>query len=44
MRELMDDVQVAHGDRGTQVVMRRRLGAAGPEDGVDEPVTAQAAR
>jgi serine phosphatase RsbU (regulator of sigma subunit)/anti-sigma regulatory factor (Ser/Thr protein kinase) len=32
MRELMDDVRVAHGDRGTQVVMRRRLGAPVPGD------------
>jgi len=27
MHGLMDDVDVSHGDRGTQVVMRRRLGA-----------------
>jgi anti-sigma regulatory factor (Ser/Thr protein kinase) len=27
IRELMDEVDVAHGDRGTLVVMRRRLGA-----------------
>jgi serine phosphatase RsbU (regulator of sigma subunit)/anti-sigma regulatory factor (Ser/Thr protein kinase) len=26
MRELMDDVEVTHGDRGTMVAMRRRLG------------------
>jgi anti-sigma regulatory factor (Ser/Thr protein kinase) len=39
MRELMDDVRVAHGDRGTQVVMRRRLGAssAAAEPEVDGP-------
>jgi hypothetical protein len=28
MHGLMDHVEVLHGDRGTQVVMRRRLGAA----------------
>jgi anti-sigma regulatory factor (Ser/Thr protein kinase) len=27
---LMDEAEVLHGDRGTQVVMRRRLAAAGP--------------
>jgi anti-sigma regulatory factor (Ser/Thr protein kinase) len=30
MRELMDDVEVTHGDRGTLVAMRRRLAAATP--------------
>jgi anti-sigma regulatory factor (Ser/Thr protein kinase) len=31
IRELMDDVDVAHGDRGTLVVMRRRLGTVRDE-------------
>jgi anti-sigma regulatory factor (Ser/Thr protein kinase) len=31
MRELMDDVQVHRGDRGTEVTMRRRLESAAPK-------------
>jgi anti-sigma regulatory factor (Ser/Thr protein kinase) len=31
MQGLMDEVQVTHGDRGTQVVMRRRLDGAPPQ-------------
>ncbi|GAA2727119.1 ATP-binding SpoIIE family protein phosphatase [Cellulomonas aerilata] len=41
MRELMDDVQVAHGDRGTQVVLRRRLAAPVPEGRAAEPVAVE---
>jgi serine phosphatase RsbU (regulator of sigma subunit)/anti-sigma regulatory factor (Ser/Thr protein kinase) len=43
MRELMDHVRVAHGDRGTQVVMRRRLGVPVPGHEAGEAMAAEAA-
>jgi hypothetical protein len=37
----MDDVVVSHGDRGTQVVMRRQLGSVPPEPQVRHEVQEQ---